>query len=114
MIWYAVIVGRASRSRSAQEHVGSGGLVFPGLAGCAGTRYGHPGAAERAYPCMEEPVGTVKHRFEYPRPHTVRLFVCEAHAVGHPDPRPLTGDDRAELRRRRQRVRNLAGTRLSR
>jgi hypothetical protein len=44
---------------------------------------------------------TIAHRFEYPRRHTVRLFVCEAHAVGHPDPRPLTDHDRAELRRRR-------------
>ncbi len=53
---------------------------------------------------MTPPVGTVKHRVERARPHTVRVFVCEAHAVGQPDPRPLNGNDRAELRRRRRRA----------
>lgn len=47
---------------------------------------------------------TVTHRFEHPCPYTVRLFVCEAHAVSHPDPRPLTDNDRAELQRRRKSI----------
>jgi hypothetical protein len=71
--------------------------VSPENAGCAGSRDGR-------HPCAVPPVGTVKHRVDRPRPHTLRVFVCEAHAVGHPDPRPLTENDRAELRRRRRRV----------
>jgi hypothetical protein len=77
------------------------GLAFPLAAGCAGTR---DGGDDRLHPCVTPPVGTVKHRFEQPRPRTVRVFVCEAHAVGQADPRPLTDADRAELRRRRRRV----------
>jgi hypothetical protein len=76
------------------------GLVFLEHAGCAGTR-GAPG--ERPHPCTTAPVGTVKHRLERP-PRTLRVFVCEAHAVGQADPRPLTEPDRAELRRRRRRA----------
>jgi hypothetical protein len=74
-------------------------LVFLDRAGCAGTR-GHN--ANDLHPCLTQPVGTVKLRVE--RRQTVRVFVCEAHAVGHPDPRPLTENDRAELRRRRHRL----------
>ena len=73
-----------------------GGLVFLDRPGCAGTRAGGGG-----HPCTTQPFGTVKLRVE--RRHTLRVFVCEAHAVGHLDPRPLTEDDRAELRRRRRR-----------
>jgi hypothetical protein len=76
------------------EHVG--GLVFLDRPGCAGTR-----AGAGVHPCVTQPVGTVKLRVE--RRHTLRVFVCEAHAVGHLDPRPLTENDRAELRRRRRR-----------
>lgn len=81
------------------------GLLFPRHAGCASCRRGLTPAGDRPHPCTTAPTLTVKHRFEHPRPHTERLFVCEAHAVGHPDPRPLTPTDRAELRRRRNRVR---------
>jgi hypothetical protein len=89
------------------EHVGGSagsnspgayGLVFLDRPGCAGTRAS--GDAGR-HPCPTPPVGTVKLRVE--RRQTVRVFVCEAHAVGHYDPRLLTEDDRAELRRRRRR-----------
>lgn len=72
-------------------------LVRPDNAGCAGGRDGGP------HVCVTEPVATVKHETAGPRRRVVRVFVCEAHAVGHPDPRPLTVDDRAELRRRRAR-----------
>jgi hypothetical protein len=78
---------------------GTGALAFPDNAGCAGRRDGHG-----PHPCVTAPIGTVKHRVEQPRTHTVRVFVCEAHAVGQLDPRPLTDADRAELRRRRRRV----------
>jgi hypothetical protein len=78
----------------------SAALAFPEHAGCAGRRDGHGGP----HPCTTAPVGTVKHRVERPRPQTLRVFVCEAHAVGQFDPRPLTDADRAELRRRRRRV----------
>lgn len=71
-------------------------LVFLDRAGCAGSR---GGGADGLHPCLTPPVGTVKLRVE--RRQTVRVFVCEAHAVGHPDPRPLTAHDRAALRRRR-------------
>jgi hypothetical protein len=71
--------------------------VSPDNAGCAGSREGR-------HACVVPPVGTVKYRIGGPRPRTVRVFVCEAHAVGLPDPRPLTEDDRAELRRRRRRA----------
>jgi hypothetical protein len=74
-------------------------LAFPSNAGCAGARDGGP------HVCIREPFVTVKHEVTGARPRVVRVFVCEAHAVGHPDPRPLTADDRAELRRRRARVR---------
>jgi hypothetical protein len=77
------------------------GLVFLEHAGCAGVRDGHD---DGRHPCVTAPVGTVKHRVERPRPQTLRVFVCEAHAVGQFDPRPLTDADRAELRRRRRRV----------
>ena len=77
------------------------GLAFPGNAGCAGCRDGRD---DRLHPCTAPPIGTVKHRVEHPRPRTERVFVCDAHAVGQPDPRPLTDADRAELRRRRRRV----------
>jgi len=80
---------------------GPAGVVFPLAAGCAGTRDGHD---DRPHPCVTPPFATVKHRVQRPRPHTVRVFVCEAHAVGQDDPRPLTDADRAELRRRRRRV----------
>jgi hypothetical protein len=76
-----------------------GGLVFPEHAGCAGSRGGR---ADRPHPCLTPPVGTVTHRAG--RRSTVRVFVCEAHAVGQSDPRALTDADRAELRRRRRRV----------
>lgn len=82
-------------------------LPFPDNAGCAGLRHrgnGTPGL------CLTQPVLTVLHRVEHPRPHTVRLFVCEAHAVGHPDPRALTDHDRAELRRRRASATSEAAT----
>jgi len=72
-------------------------LVFLDRAGCAGSRVAD-GAGR--HPCLVPPIGTVKLRVE-PR-QTVRAFVCDAHAVGHPDPRPLTDNDRAELRRRRR------------
>jgi hypothetical protein len=72
------------------------GLLFLEHAGCAGARDGQ-------HPCTTAPVGTVKHRVDRP-PQTLRVFVCEAHAVGQSDPRPLTDADRAELRRRRRRV----------
>ena len=75
-----------------------GGLAFPGSAGCAGTRDGHD---DRLHPCTTPPVVTVKHRPAGRRGGTVRVFVCEAHAVGQDDPRRLTDADRAELRRRR-------------
>lgn len=89
-------MGAVGRARSAQDAAGAGGLAFPRNAGCAGARgSGH-------HPCPAAPALTVTHRYEHPRPHTLRLFVCEAHAVGHPDPRPLTPTDRAELRRRRR------------
>ncbi|MBN9099271.1 MULTISPECIES: hypothetical protein [unclassified Pseudonocardia] len=80
------------------EQALSGDLAFPDNAGCAGVRHrvgGTPGL------CLAQPVLTVVQRLEHPRPKTVRLFVCEAHAVGQTDPRALTVHDRAELRRRR-------------
>jgi hypothetical protein len=85
-------------SRAESATLGPHGLVFLDRPGCAGTR---PGAGAGAHPCVTQPVGTVKLRVE--RRHTLRVFVCEAHAVGHVDPRPLTENDRAELRRRRRR-----------
>jgi hypothetical protein len=87
-------VGGRAESTSPGPH----DLVFLARPGCAGTRAG--GDAGR-HPCPTPPVGTVKLRVE--RRQTVRVFVCEAHAVGHYDPRPLTENDRAELRRRRRR-----------
>lgn len=84
--------------RAASAALGTHGLVFLARAGCAGSRAGD---GERPHPCLTQPVGTIKLRVE--RHNTVRVFVCEAHAVGHPDPRPLTDNDRAELRRRRRR-----------
>lgn len=81
-------------------HTASGGLAFPDNAGCAGLRDGGDGGR---HVCISEPVGTVKHEVGGSRRRVVRVFVCEAHAVGHPDPRPLTQTDRAELRRRRAR-----------
>ena len=83
-------------------------LTFPDNAGCAGLRDG-PG--EGVHPCATSPVGTVKHRVERARGYTVRVFVCERHAVGQTDPRPLTDADRAELRRRRRRVLGQRGPR---
>ncbi len=76
------------------------GLPFPEHAGCAGSRDGRD---DRHHPCTAAPAGTVTRRTGR---QTVRVFVCEAHAVGHPDPRPLTDTDRAVLRRRRHRVRS--------
>lgn len=90
----------------------NGTLLHPGNAGCAGVR--HRGGSGTPGLCLTEPVLTVAHRDEHPRPHTVRLFVCEAHAVGHPDPRPLTEHDRAALRRRRASATSAAGTARSR
>jgi hypothetical protein len=75
-------------------------LAFPSNAGCVGAR------DDRRHVCISEPVATVKHELPGARPRVVRVFVCEAHAVGHPDPRPLTAHDRAELRRRRVRARS--------
>ncbi len=43
---------------------------------------------------------TVAHEYRYPHRHTARLFACEVHGGGEPDPRPLTDADRAELARR--------------
>lgn len=90
-------MGDVARHREQLDAEGAGSLRFPDHFGCAGAQ--HRGGGPR--PCMAEPVLTVAHRFEHPRRHTARLFVCEAHAVGCPEPRPLTGNDRAELRRRR-------------
>jgi hypothetical protein len=87
-------VGRCVESPA----VGTRRLAFLDRAGCAGSRVG---GGEGLHPCLTQPVGTVKLRVE--RRQTVRVFVCEAHAVGHTDPRPLTVEDRAELRRRRRR-----------
>lgn len=92
------IMGEVARRREQLDADSSGGLLFPSHPGCAGTRHRGEGAPRS---CMAEPLRTVAHRYEHPRRRTVRLFVCEAHAVGNPDPRPLTTDDRAELRRRR-------------
>ena len=91
-------MGETSRRRALLDAQRAGGLLYPENAGCAGAR--RPDAATPG-PCVAAPVLTIAHRYEFPRPRTVRLFVCEAHAVGHPDPRALTAEDRAELRRRR-------------
>lgn len=91
-------MGDVDRHREQLDAANAGALSFPGHHGCAGTRPGGPGPAR---PCTAQPIATVVHRVEHPRPRTERLFVCEAHAVGHIDPRLLTADDRAELRRRR-------------
>jgi hypothetical protein len=98
-------MGDVARHREQLDADGAGSLRFPDHGGCAGAR--HRGGALR--PCMAEPVLTVAHRFEHPRRHTARLLVCEAHAVGCPDPRPLTDDDRAVLRRRRAATRRRVG-----
>lgn len=37
----------------------------------------------------------VPHRYEYPRPHRTRLYVCAWHGELHPDAEPLTNRDRA-------------------
>jgi hypothetical protein len=91
-------VGETGRRRAELDRRYAGGLLFPEHAGCAG--FLHRSNATPGL-CMTRPAMTVAHRYEHPRPQTVRLFVCEAHAVGHPDPRALTDNDRAELRRRR-------------
>lgn len=91
-------MGEVGRRREQLDRHYAGALLFPDHAGCAGADERHDGGRRL---CMSQPVLTIAHRYEHPRPHTVRLFVCEAHAVGHPDPRPLTDHDRAELRRRR-------------
>ena len=98
-------MGDAERRRARADAERAGGLLHPEHGGCAGTRAGGSG------PCLAAPAVTVAHRYEHPRPHTVRLFACEAHAVGHPDPRPLTPEDRAELRRRRTTERRPEGRR---
>jgi hypothetical protein len=92
-------MGELSRRRAQLDTERAGALLFPQHAGCAGTR--HPRGGATPHPCVAEPTATVAHRYEYPRPRTERLFVCEAHAIGHPDPRQLTDKDRATLRRRR-------------
>lgn len=74
--------------------------LFPDHAGCAGVHRVGDGAVRL---CLAAPVGTVAYRVDHPRPRTVRAYVCEAHAVGFPDPRKLTDHDRADLRRRRTR-----------
>jgi hypothetical protein len=94
-------MARSGRSGDGQDGTGDGGLPFPDAAGCAGRRDGPTGGL---HPCTAPPVGTVKHRPPHRR-ETLRVFVCEAHAVGQLDPRPLTPDDEAELRRRRRQVR---------
>lgn len=92
-------MGQLDRQRAQLDAERAGTLLFPQHVGCAGTRHGPGGATP--HPCAAAPVATVAVRYEYPHPHTERLFVCEAHAVGHPDPRPLTDRDRSVLRRRR-------------
>lgn len=74
----------------------------PTRAGCAGSGSETDG---RWRLCLTPPVATVAHEVVEPRRRVVRVFVCEAHAVGHPDPRPLTAADRAALRRRATPVR---------
>lgn len=100
-------MGEVDRHREQLDADGAATLLFPDNPGCAGAN--HRGGAPR--PCIAEPVRTVAHRYEHPRRHTARLLVCEAHAVGNPDPRPLTADDRAELRRRRAAFRRQVGRR---
>ncbi len=73
-------------------------LIYPGEPGCAAAvrlAAGQPGA------CGGEPVGTVEHRYCYPRPHVARLFVCAEHSQGL-EVRALDDADRTELDRRRR------------
>ncbi|MDQ2882330.1 MAG: hypothetical protein M3Y48_14270 [Actinomycetota bacterium] len=99
-------MGEVDRRREQLDADSAGALLFPSHPGCAGAQHRGDGAPR---PCVAEPVGTVAHRYEHPRRRTVRLFVCEAHAVGYLDPRSLTDDDRAELRRRRAVYRRRPG-----
>jgi hypothetical protein len=104
-------MGQLGRRRAQLDAERAGALLFPQHTGCAGTR--HPRDDATPHPCVAEPTATVAHRYEYPRPRTERLFVCEAHAIGHPDPRPLTDKDRATLRRRRATYRRPPGLRTN-
>ncbi len=73
-------------------------LIYPGEPGCAAARRlagGQPAG------CGGEPVGTVEHRYRYPKPHVARLFVCREHGQGL-EVRALGDRDRAELERRRK------------
>lgn len=76
------------------------GHLTPDSAGCAGVDDGGDGKRRI---CTREPVVTIKHEVGDARTRIVRVFVCEAHAVGQTDPRPLTSHDRSALRRRRAR-----------
>jgi len=100
-------MGQLGRRREQLDRDRVGTLLFADHTGCAGTRHARGDA--KPHPCVSEPTVTVAHRYEYPRPRTERLFVCEAHATGHPDPRPLTDKDRATLRRRRATYRSPPG-----
>jgi len=47
----------------------------------------------------------VLHRYEYPRPRTMRVFVCARHAESEPSAEPLTDEDRRVITARRLRRR---------
>lgn len=79
---------------------GLGDLWYPGEPGCAGAAIGFGGAPS---PCQRDVVAAAPKRYRYPRPVTVRLLLCERHARLEAA-EPLTADDLAELRCRRDRA----------
>lgn len=72
-----------------------GDVWYPRHSGCAGSS----GGASAPHPCQGEVVAAATKRYRYPRPHAVRVFLCELHARLE-DAGPLTAEDHAERVRR--------------
>lgn len=69
----------------------------PGCAASVSAAGGTPGQ------CQGVEEFAVPHRFKYPRPQLVRLFICARHAREHGGAEPLTDDDRQTITARRAR-----------
>lgn len=74
-------------------------LLFSVNPGCAAAESGG-GSAPRQ--CGAAEAAAVPHRYQYPRPHAARLYVCAAHARGEPA-EPLTEEDRRVIAERHAR-----------
>ena len=61
-----------------------------------------PGTAGRWCRCDGTPEYAGEWTFIYPRRHTATIYVCREHRHMLPETRPINGEERAELKRRRE------------